>query len=149
MAEVKNRVWVIVANATHAQVYLSPDLSLRELIPVQEFTNVEGRMHNRDARNFNYGRVQSRSYSRTKGLRPKSTPHDVIRMTFARTLAEYLERGRVNNDFEKLMIVATPKFLGEIRNGLTKQTKTMLWNEIPKELGMDTQKELIEYFEQI
>ncbi|HAZ13600.1 MAG: hypothetical protein A2X86_13795 [Bdellovibrionales bacterium GWA2_49_15] len=142
----RDKVWVIVGNSTKAQIYESPEITLNELTLIHEFVNMEGRLHNKELRDFNIGRVHNKNYPRTKGLRPKSTPHEAMVKGFAKTIADYLEKARIDNSFEKLMIVTSPRFLGAIRSFLSKDTKARLWNEIPKELNFEQKKEFVEYF---
>ncbi|MEK6626358.1 MAG: host attachment protein [Bdellovibrionota bacterium] len=146
MVNEKDRVWVLVGNSGHAQIYESPNSSLDELTPIHEFVNGEGRQHNRELRDFNIGRVHNKNYPRTKGLRPKASPHELVQKTFARELVEFLEKGRLNGNFDKLMLVAAPHFLGVLRSLLSKQTKAMLWNEIPKELNFEKKEQFVDYF---
>ncbi|MBI2522718.1 MAG: host attachment protein [Bdellovibrio sp.] len=141
----KERIWVMIGNIAQVRIYESPDIRLDKLVLVHQFINTEARLRSDKLRDFNIGRVHSKNYPRTKGLRPKETPHESVRLTFAKTLADYIEKARKHDNFEKLMIVAAPRFLGAIRQFLSKETKAMLWNEIPKELNFENKRDIISY----
>jgi protein required for attachment to host cells len=52
---------------------------------------------------------------------------------FAKLIADRLEQGRVDNDFERLLMVATPAFLGELRANFGAPLSSLVSLEIDKD----------------
>ncbi len=53
---------------------------------------------------------------------------------FAKEVAERIEAGRVNHEFEKLVLVAPPRMLGLLRQSLPAQSRALLAAEVPKDV---------------
>lgn len=60
--------------------------------------------------------------------------HQLEEDRFAAETAELLKKRALNNDFEKLIIVAPPKTLGELRKNYHKEVESRLIGEIDKTL---------------
>lgn len=60
--------------------------------------------------------------------------HQLEEDRFAAETAELLKKRALNNDFEKLIIVAPPKTLGELRKHYHKEVESRLIGEIDKTL---------------
>lgn len=60
--------------------------------------------------------------------------HQLEEDRFAAETAELLKKRALNNDFEKLIIVAPPKTLGELRKHYHKEVENRLIGEIDKSL---------------
>jgi len=60
--------------------------------------------------------------------------HQLEEDRFAAETAELLKKRALNNDFEKLIIVAPPKTLGELRKHYHKEVESRLIGEIDKSL---------------
>ncbi len=64
----------------------------------------------------------------------KTDPKKQEAINFAHSLAHHLEAGSNANQFEQLMIVAEPSFLGLLRDELSEQVKKKLSFELDKDL---------------
>jgi protein required for attachment to host cells len=53
---------------------------------------------------------------------------------FAKQITEKLEHGRVNHEFNKLILVAPPAFLGALRLALNEQTSKLITSSLDKNL---------------
>jgi len=63
--------------------------------------------------------------------------HDVN--MFSKQLVRYLDQARNEHRFDKLRVIAAPRFLGLIRQNMNKEVQKMVEEEIPKEItGLDT-----------
>lgn len=60
--------------------------------------------------------------------------HQLEEDRFASETADLLKKRAFNNDFEKLLIVAPPRTLGELRKHYHKEVEQRLIGEIPKDL---------------
>lgn len=63
--------------------------------------------------------------------------HDIN--MFSKQLVRYLDKARNEHRFDKLRVIAPPRFLGLIRQNMNKEVQKMVEEEIPKEItGLDT-----------
>ena len=60
--------------------------------------------------------------------------HELEETRFAAETAAILKRGAMEGDFEKLIVIAPPKTLGELRKHYHKEVANRLVAEIPKDL---------------
>ena len=62
-------------------------------------------------------------------------PHERVVADFARELAARLRQARVANTFERLVLVAPPKFLGLLRAQLDDPTSARVVGSLDKDLA--------------
>lgn len=65
----------------------------------------------------------------------KTDYHEQEEARFAAEAADLLKRGALANEYEKLIVVAPPKALGEIRKHYHKEVEARLVGEIAKDLA--------------
>lgn len=53
---------------------------------------------------------------------------------FAKDIAQQIDAGRVQNEFDKLVIIAAPKMLGLLRQSLSAPVQALLAGEVAKDL---------------
>lgn len=64
---------------------------------------------------------------------------DKEREQFARTVAEFLERSRLHQRFNRLRLAVEPKFLGLLRDHLSSETRKLVYEEVSNDVSnMDT-----------
>jgi protein required for attachment to host cells len=74
---------------------------------------------------------------------PRSDPHRQAKSTFARTIADYLERADHEKKFDQIVLVAPPVTLGDLRAMLGKQVAKRVAGEIGKDLTESPIAEII------
>ena len=79
------------------------------------------------------------------GVAPKVDWHRVAKQGFARQMAEMLNEAAGRKAFDRLVVVAPPESLGEIRRALTKTTRERVIAEIDKDLTHVSDHELPGY----
>jgi protein required for attachment to host cells len=136
--------WVLVAHEAGARVFenLGPGKGLRLL---EEIDHPEGRQRDGDfdadrpGRSFqrNAGDVRRSAMSRSEG------PHDRAISDFARALAGKLQNARTAGQYDRLVLVAPPKFLGLLRSSLDAPTEGCVVGSLNKDLAASDQKELV------
>jgi protein required for attachment to host cells len=67
-------------------------------------------------------------------MEPGQTGKEHLRENFARQVAGELDAGRVANKYRRLVIVAGPQLLGDIRGKLSRATRQLVAAEIDKEM---------------
>lgn len=150
----KNR-WILVCDASRAALFEQPAAE-KEPKLLQSFEHAESRARARDLLADAYGRkpvgpVPARSgegqglgYGRP-GAAPDTDAKDVEADKFARQLAEALERGLTSHAYDRLILVAAPRFLGALRSAINTQVEKHLEDTINKDLAGVERHELIEH----
>jgi len=110
----------------------SSSASLSEL---EALTSPEGRLHDRDitadlpGRSFDSNKAGGRH-----AMEPSTDPKQELAIEFARTISRHLEAARVKKDFEQLVFVAAPAFLGLLREQLSASCRNLVAFELNKNL---------------
>ena len=127
--------WVIVADACRARIFETRALG-RGLREVEDFVNPNGRAHSSDLLTDAGGRTYSHSGARGQGkTEPRSDPVEHEVEMFAKRLADRIEQGRVERRFERLCLVAPPRFLGLLREKCSRETGKLVEFELAKDLA--------------
>ena len=142
--------WVLVAHEAGARLFENHGPG-KGLALVEEIDHPEGRMRDgelvsdRPGRSFrkDSGDPRRASMSQNEG------PHERVVATFARDLATRLQRGRVRNEYQRLVLVAPPRFLGLLRSSLDGPTSQLVVGSLHKDLATTKEAELIEHLGEI
>jgi protein required for attachment to host cells len=116
------RQWVVVADSARARFFsrLGSEGQLQELA---DLTNPESRTLPRDLTSDKAGRSFSSAGAGSGTVRhayeQETDPHQHQAELFAREVAERIDEARAQAQFEQLIIVAPPRFLGELRKRLS------------------------------
>ena len=134
--------WVVVADSTRARIF-DAESSSAALFEVEGLTSPEGRMHDRDITSD----LPGRSFDRNTGggrhaMEPPTDPKEELAIEFARTIARHLDASRVKRDYEQLVIVAAPAFLGLLREQLNATCRKLVAFELNKNLVQQTADEI-------
>lgn len=127
------RTWVLIADAARARVLENrgPGTGVHtlegltfenELPPSRELSR------DRPARTFD-----SAGEGR-HAIEPRTDPRREEKRSFARFLGEALDAALAERSYERLVIVAPPPFLGDLRTALTPAVKAAVAAEIGKDL---------------
>ena len=136
--------WILSANRSNANLFESnwPGKSMRRL---QDIPHPQGKMQNQDIETDKPGRVFDSFGNGRHSTSPKQEPTEHIAQQFALDLAEMLNKGRLTNAYEKLVLIAEPKFLGLLCAALDKNTESLVTQTVNKELLDVNAEELAEY----
>lgn len=78
------------------------------------------------------------------GAAPDSDSREVEAMKFAQELAGRLDKGRVDHEYDRLVLVAPPHFLGLLKGTLDGQVQKLLAHTVDKDLTSIQARELPE-----
>jgi protein required for attachment to host cells len=139
--------WILVAHRSGAQLF---EKRGRELSLLQDIPHGEGRPADQQpdtdkpSRRFVTGPTGHQPAGKeTRQAKEKEA------MRFIRELAGMLEEGRVHNRYNKIVLVAESRFLGEMRAALSPETGALISATQAKDLAwMDTQA-IKEYLQDI
>jgi len=142
--------WIIAADSSRARILQVTDRE-GHLSDIDDFVNPAARLHERDLTTdaeprFNgHGGVGKPGSSPTGGPgndREAKSKADYEIEVFVRQLAEYLDKARMAHRYDRLHVVAPPKFLGRLRVALGKEVAKLVAEELPKDLSALTTREL-------
>jgi len=126
--------WVIAADSSRARIFevLGKERRLRE---VADLLNPEGRSSERELKSDAEGRYYGhgdRSRAHSAG---EASAVDHATEIFSRELGRYLEKARTDRQFERLYVMAPPRFLGLLRRNLSNEVQKSIADEIGKDLS--------------
>lgn len=133
--------WVVVADSTRARIF-DAESSSAGLSEVETLTHPEGRMHDRDITSDLPGRSFDSKGNARHAMEPPTDPKHELAIEFARTIARHLDAARVKRDYEQLVIVAAPTFLGLLREQLNNTCRKLVAFELNKNLVQNTPEEI-------
>ncbi len=137
--------WIVVANASRGRLYENAGIG-KGLTLLSEFEHPESRMKNGDLVSDRPGYMQS--VGNGHGSRqPATEPKQHEAEQFAHEIARVLESGRNQNKYERLILVASPSFLGLLKSKLPDQVRGTVSDTIEKDYTQVTEKELAKHLE--
>jgi len=116
---------VLVADESRARLFAS-DLMLRELVPLEGRVHPSSRLHARDLVAGARGASREAATGVHTRFERHTDPHRAAYESFARELAQVLERGRRQGSYGRLVIVAPPAMLGALRHALDEGTRALV-----------------------
>jgi protein required for attachment to host cells len=145
------RTLVVVADGSRAR-FLEPRHESRTLVPASRADMVwpESRERGRDVVTDRAGRAENTA-NRTirSALDSPSDVHKLEKHRFAAALAEALEDLRQGREYDRLVLVAPPRSLGELRELLSPQVKQWVSQEVAKDLTASSPEALWQALEKV
>lgn len=83
------------------------------------------------------------------GVEPKTDPHRELKRDFAKEIAEALDANVACNEFDKLVVVASPVTLGDLRRALSEAVKAKVIAEVSKDLTKVPNHEIARHIEDL
>jgi protein required for attachment to host cells len=133
MEGIMTKTWILVADGARARLFeaAAGDSPLAE---VECFANPEGRAGARRMGTGPLPRVHESVGPARHAIEPHTTAREKVTDRFARILGEALERGRSERRYERLVLVAPPRFLGALHDHLGARLRGQLAGEIRRNL---------------
>jgi protein required for attachment to host cells len=137
--------WFVLANRTASVIYA--DKKNKPFYFIERLNNQIGTKMEGDLVADREGRIASVSNRTIRhAFEPKESKHEHFAKLFAKRIAEYLDKGHQEKKYDRLVIVAGPRFLGMLRNELKPAVRELIQHEVKHEYlqGSDQQiKKLI------
>ena len=131
-----NTTWILVAHRGGARLFESPGPG-KGLQLVEDIPHPEGRLKSGEINADKPGRAFD-TFSRRHGMSQEHEAADQVSLMFAKHLCDKLEKARTGNRFGRLVLVAEPRLLGELRAALDKPTAALVSATLDKDLvGVD------------
>ncbi|MGH8807804.1 MAG: host attachment protein [Noviherbaspirillum sp.] len=138
--------WILAADSSRARIFEVHGLRdhLRE---IEDFANPAGRRGELDLTSDSRGRFYGRGGSSQANTgEPSVDPVEHETELFSKQVSEYLDKARNEHRFDTLCLIAYPKFLGMMRQNLSKEVQKLVKDEVPKDIsGLDA-REIEDYF---
>lgn len=126
-------VWILAGDRMHARVISADWPTLENGREIDDFVCAEAGLPTSAVYSDSLGRnhdPMGRSYSEE----PDTDHRHATATAFAHQVAEALERGRTENRFGHLILVAPPLFLGALRSELSEPLRRMVEQEYNQDL---------------
>lgn len=137
--------WILVANASEAKLYANKGIN-KGLEQIASFDHPESRKKGVDLVTDRAGHMQS-SGNGHGSRQPATDPRQYEHENFARELAQHVEKGRTNNQYQRLIVAAEPHFRGLLNTTFSGQVKSLISECLDKDYTKATDKELATHLE--
>lgn len=137
------RTWIVIADAGRATIFLNEGPSSgMHAVEGATFENPNVHMHARDFSSDRPGRSVESVGGARHAEEPRTDPHRQDKANFAKSVASYLEQAAQDDRFDRLVLVAPPTMLGDLRGMLGKHAAPLVTGELAKDLMKTPTKEL-------
>jgi protein required for attachment to host cells len=125
--------WILIADGAHARLFVNDGVG-KGIAPAldEEFIGVN--LPSREIASDRPGRTFDSYGPQRHAMEPPTDPRRYERIAFARALAGRLEEARKAGVFERLVVVAPPEALGDLRGEFSKPLQDMVSGELAKNL---------------
>jgi protein required for attachment to host cells len=127
--------WIIAADSSRARILQVTDRA-QQLDEIDDLLNPEGRAHNRELISDAHSRFGRHGGNGGPGSdREETSANEHATELFAKRVGEYLDKARTAHRYDRLHLVAPPRFLGQLRKELGKEVQKLVAEELPKDLS--------------
>jgi protein required for attachment to host cells len=141
----KTVTYILVADGARARLYVNQGVG-KGLQPVSGATHkADLHHHDRDILSDKPGRAYNSVGEGRSAMEPQTEWHRFEKHKFAREMAKLLDAAAAGKAFDRLILVAPPATLGDLRMELGEATRRMVAAELPKDLTRHAEQELPEH----
>jgi protein required for attachment to host cells len=138
----KTVTYILVADGARARLYVNQGVG-KGLQPVSGATHkADLHHHDRDILSDKPGRAYNSVGQGRSAMEPQTEWHRFEKHKFAREMAKVLDAAAANKAFDRLVLVAPPATLGDLRMELGEATRKMVTAELAKDLTRHAEQEL-------
>lgn len=139
--------WIVAADSSRARIFEvhGEKDHLRE---IHDFANPAGRAKTGELESDDRGRFFA-TPERTPGEgdtyqpRVEAVEHETD--LFSKQVSEFLDQAGNEHRYDRLCLIAYPKFLGMMRKNLSKQTQSLVEDEVSKDISWQDTREIEDY----
>jgi len=138
----KTVTYILVADGARARLYANHGVG-KGLHPVSGATHkADLHHHDREILTDKPGRSYNSVGQNRSAMEPQTEWHRFEKHKFAREMAKVLDAAAATKSFDRLILVAPPATLGDLRMELGDATRKMVTAELPKDLTRHAEQEL-------
>jgi protein required for attachment to host cells len=127
--------WVVVADRARTRIFAGEWPELMDLQEVKDLVHPESKLHQRDVEDDGPGRFSESAVSKHSG-EPRTDFKHRTATEFARDVCRALQKGKDENAYGRLIVIAPALFLGALRDGLPEPVRQMIVADLDKELSL-------------
>jgi protein required for attachment to host cells len=142
------RTWILIADGARARI-------LQNDGPGKGLQALEGRAWHGDhaatheLMTDRAGRAFSSTGPARSAIEPHSDPHRQLKRNFAHRLADALTEGWRDRAYDRLILVAAPSALGDLRAALSPEVRAKVVAEVPKDLTKTPDAAVVEHLSDV
>lgn len=137
--------WILVANASAASIFCN-DGPKKGLVRVKALEHAASREKGSDLVSDRPGHTQSRGNGHGAYV-PAKGPKEIEAERFALEVARELDHGRTSNAFQRVILIASPHFMGLVNQHLDPHVRQLVSASIEKDYTKLGEKELAGHLE--
>ncbi|MCF6298504.1 MAG: host attachment protein [Thiomicrorhabdus sp.] len=136
--------WILIADSSRARIFTAEN-SVAELVEIESLTHSEGRLLDQDLISDQPGRSKESEGSSGHAYVGEIDPKEQENIHFAKRVAQHLCHELNLNKFENLFVVASPAFLGVLRQACSNQLKKHIAFSLNKNVVTKTPEQIRTY----
>lgn len=136
--------FILVTDSARARI-LKFDHSDGSLETIADLVHPDSRKRERDLDSDKAGRHPSGVTGGRHGINREKKRHIAERRTFAGQIVDALESARQQGKFTDLVLIANPRFLGEIRDQLSDACAELVTHTLPRNLVTASTTEILSH----
>jgi protein required for attachment to host cells len=134
--------WILAADSSRVRIFEEMDAQ-HHLREIQDFAHPAGHAQDRDLETDAKGRYFGKG-ERVIGhtAEPNTDPVEHENELFSKSIGDFLDKARNEHRYDKLCVIAPPKFLGLLRQNMSKEAQKLVEEEIVKDVSWFDEKEI-------
>jgi protein required for attachment to host cells len=129
--------WVVAADSAQAEIYRVSKIG-GSFEPIRTLTNAEGHLKGRDLTTDKPGRAFDSMGTGRHAMASADAAKEHAADLFAKEVCQYLDTARSRGQYERLIVLAPPDFLGRLRKSISPAANQLVVESVAKNLvGQD------------
>lgn len=142
------RTWIVIADGANARVFESHGPAQR-LAPVESMTMSGDHRANHEILADRPSRTHESVGPARHAIEPLRDAHRDLKRSFAQHVVDTLDARIATKSFDRFVLVAPPKTLGDLRSALTPALRSALHAEVAKDLVKTPQIEIAAHLKDV
>ena len=142
------KTWIVVADGTQMRVFFNdgPGHGMSELADKARSTEIRP---SRDIDADRPGRTHDSAGQGRHAMEPSSDSSRHAKRLFSTEIADEIKKAYYDKAFDRLVLVAAPSMLGDLRAALAKEVQDVIYHELAKDLTHLDERDLADHLRDI
>ncbi len=133
MPKKKVVTWIVITDGAKARIVTNRGPGLNLSVD-QEYESLAARQKEEDLVSDRKGRTFDSSGEGRHAMEPRTSPKQVEKNKFVQSIIEQVRKGGRENAFDRLVLIAAPTVMGQLRKALSGEFGERITHEIAKDL---------------